>query len=139
MKFYRVKPEFVDQWTVSGDCELIVSENEIKSLAKEWGMTIKELKEQADVIKPEVAKVERYWVGEYFVEVEEKYDPIGGHMFDFWLGKERFGVKDYMFGLPVNQPNAKDGKASYVKNEILEIGLANVWSYIEMFRDEYED
>lgn len=44
-KLYRIRPEFYDNWTNSADYERdsIVTENEIKNLAAEWGVSVDDL------------------------------------------------------------------------------------------------
>ena len=139
MKMYRVKKEFIDNWTDECLSELVVSEKEIKSLASDWGMTIKSLMEEVEPIaKREVVKIERYRVGDYIMEAEEVDDSVGGHMFKFWLYRKGYGVKDFMFGWPVNQPNAKDGHTFYTKEECLELAFCNICDYIDTYKEEYE-
>lgn len=50
MKQYKVKPEYLDNWLAHGDSadEVIVSEEEINRLAREWGMTVEDLMEQVE-------------------------------------------------------------------------------------------
>lgn len=50
MKQYRVKPEYMDNWLAHGDSadEVIVDENEINRLAREWGMSVEDLMEQVE-------------------------------------------------------------------------------------------
>lgn len=50
MKQYRVKPEYMDNWLAHGDSadEIIVDENEINRLAREWGMSVEDLMEQVE-------------------------------------------------------------------------------------------
>lgn len=50
MKQYRVKPEYLDNWLAHGDSadEVIVDENEINRLAREWGMSVEDLMEQVE-------------------------------------------------------------------------------------------
>ena len=51
-KLYRILPEFYDNWTDSADYEhdSIVTENEIKCLAAEWGVSVDDLMEQVEEI-----------------------------------------------------------------------------------------
>lgn len=64
MKFYRVKDEFVYNWTNENVDELVVTEKEIEDLAKGWAVPVEELMEQVEYggyenrITPSV--VERY-------------------------------------------------------------------------------
>ena len=55
MKYYRVKPEYTEMWSITKESELVVSEAEIKTLAKEWDMTVEELKDQVEVLETEEA------------------------------------------------------------------------------------
>ena len=50
MKQYRVKPEYMDNWLAHGDSadEVIVTEAEIRRLAREWGTTVDELMDQVE-------------------------------------------------------------------------------------------
>lgn len=47
MKKYIVKPEFIDTWS-NEDFDGIVTVDEIKRLAFEWGTTVEELMEQVE-------------------------------------------------------------------------------------------
>lgn len=51
MKEYKVKPEYLDNWLVHGDSadEVIVDENKINRLAREWGVSLFDLLAQVDI------------------------------------------------------------------------------------------
>ena len=83
----------------------------------------------------ENATFERYTFGDYIVEVEEKPDGV----IDFWLYKDGFGVKEYVFGIPLHQPHAKDGKTEYTKAEALDMAFCQMDDYIADYREQYED
>lgn len=46
IKEYRIKPEFIDLWGEDCTTETVVTEEQITSLARDWGKTVDELKEQ---------------------------------------------------------------------------------------------
>lgn len=52
VKNYKVKTEYLDSWLAHGDSadEVIVDEDEINRLAREWGVTVDELMEQVEEI-----------------------------------------------------------------------------------------
>lgn len=73
---------------------------------------------------------ERYALGNgYILEVWEEHSK-SGRMWEFWAANEETVETAYMFGLPENQPGAKDGKTKYTKEEAIEIAAANVPNYI---------
>lgn len=137
--FYRVKKEYLDAWSADGEEEVIVPGDEIKRLSVDWGVSISTLKKQVERIVPHTPDITRYEIGDYIMEAEELWDSIGGHMFNFWLYRKGYGVKDLMFGWPVNQPDAKDGHTVYTKEECVELAFANLSEYIQYYREEYED
>lgn len=52
VKKYKVKTEYLDSWLAHGDSadEVIVDEDEINRLAREWGVTVDKLMEQVEEI-----------------------------------------------------------------------------------------
>lgn len=73
---------------------------------------------------------ERYAIGNgYILEVWEEHS-ASGTMWEFWAAKEDTTEKEYMFGLPEDQPDAKDGKTKYTKADALKIAAANLPDYI---------
>ena len=52
MKLYIVKPEHLDNWLAHGESagQVIVSEEEIRHLAREWDKPVDELMEQLEEI-----------------------------------------------------------------------------------------
>ena len=88
--------------------------------------------------KLESVTLDRYECGDYIMEVEEKHDEESGLMWDFWLYRKNYGVKDYMFGLITNQPCENPPKV-YTKEEFVELALANIDEYISGYAAEYEE
>ena len=86
----------------------------------------------------EVITVERYHFGDYVMEVEERDSKACGRIVDFWLYKESYGIKDYMFGLPFDQRQADEPKA-YTKEELINIALSNLDEYIDKYFEQYEE
>lgn len=137
MKFYEVKEEYVGKWSDYDDI-VVVSEDEIKSLSSEWETSVRTLKKQVKAIKHDTVKVERYYINDFIVEVEEKDDPVGGHMFDFWITKEKSGMKSYALGMPTNQTQAYINPKVYSKDEILEMIFSNIQEHATFFEDEVD-
>lgn len=137
MKMYKVKEEHLDDWCIGSVNELIVSEDEIKRLAKEWDMTIKSLMEEVEPLERESLKVERFHIGEYFVEVEEKKDQVHGLMWDAWIGKESYGTKSYMIGILADQSKANEPH-TYTHDEALELIFAQFDKDVAIFDEEVE-
>lgn len=49
MKQYKVKAEFVDEWYGGNDyTDELISEDEIKNLAADWGMSVDDLMDQVE-------------------------------------------------------------------------------------------
>ena len=48
MKQYKVKPEYLDRWTNEAIDELIVTDAEIRDLAKGWDVPVEELMKQVE-------------------------------------------------------------------------------------------
>lgn len=90
------------------------------------------------MLKLKTAKIERFAIGEYIIEVEEVHHPSWGKMWDAWVTKDSFCVKSYMFGVLANQTQAKEHHI-YTKDEALDLIFANAEDYIEMFKEEYEN
>lgn len=143
MKFYRVKDEFINEWLAPGETadNLVVSADEVKRLSAEWGIPVAELFRQCDPVAKTVKKVERYQVGDYIMECEEESDPSVEYstVYHFWLYRNGYGVKELMFGFPIDQRTAKIDAKVYTKDECLEIAFANIGEYIESYAEEYED
>jgi len=87
--------------------------------------------------KAKTITLEHYEVGRGFIlECEEIYDHKKVYGYEFWLFHKNCGIKMMIFGLPVNQLNAKEPHV-YTKEECLEIALANVSSYFKSYKDEF--
>ena len=142
MKMYKVKEEALDNWnlyTESGcDETIVVSRKEIKELAANgWGSE-RQLMREVEPLKHEVVKVERFYLGEYFVEVEEKNDPQVGLMWEAWIGKGRYGIKSYSVGVIANQMQAKEPHI-YTHDEAIELIFVQIDNDIRCFEDDIED
>ena len=73
---------------------------------------------------------ERYALGNgYILEVWEEHSE-SGRMWEFWAANEETSEREYMFALPENQPDAKDGKTKYTKEDAIKIAAANLPDYI---------
>ena len=137
MKMYRVKDKFIDNWTNESVQELIVSGAEIKRLASEWCVSESYLKKEVEPLERERIKVERFRIGEYYVEVEERVDPIHGLMWDAWIGRGRVGTKSYMIGILADQTESKEPHI-YTHDEALELIFAQFDLDAKIFDDEVE-
>lgn len=135
MKFFRVKKEYLDLWT--DECEAIVSESELKRLSEEFSESVRSLKAQSEPVKYASVKIDRFFIGDYVIEIEEKDDPDRGHMFDGWIYKSGIGYKEHMFGWPVNQTEANEPHI-YTKDEVLELFLVNAPDYIKGYDETME-
>lgn len=137
MKLYRVKNEHIDNWT--NDCveNLIVSGSEIKRLSAEWCEPERSLKAQVEPIRRESVKVERFHIGEYYVDVEEKVDPVCGLMWDAWISKGRYGVKSYIKGVIADQTRAKEPHI-ITHDEAIELIFTQFDIDVQCFEDDVE-
>lgn len=73
---------------------------------------------------------ERYALGNgYILEVWEEHG-ASGTLWEFWAANKETVEKKYMFSLPENQPDAKDGKTKYTKGDAIKIAAANLPDYI---------
>lgn len=131
---YRVKDEFIDNWTDECVLELIVSGAEIKRLANEWGVSESSLKKEVEPLERERVKVERFKVGEYYVEVEERVDPVHGLMWDAWIGRGNYGTKSYMIGILADQSGAKEPHI-YTRDDALELIFAQFDKDVDIYDD----
>lgn len=61
----------------------------------------------------------------YIVEMLEQ-----SGVYEFWITHKNCGVKDYMFGLPIEQQSAK---------EAIAIMLNNADTYINWYKEDYRD
>ena len=137
MKMYRVKDEFIDNWTNECVLELIVSGAEIKRLANEWGVSESSLKEEVEPLERERLKVERFKIGEYYVDVEERVDPVHGLMWDAWICKGNCGTRVYMIGVLADQTKAFNPH-TVSHDEALEQIFAQFDKDVEIFDDTVE-
>lgn len=62
----------------------------------------------------------------FILEIEEKKD-----IFDLWLYHNNTGIKDYIFGLPKDNPESK------TIEDCLSIAVNNLPSYISTYIEEY--
>ena len=135
MKMYRIKDEFIQSWTDEPVTNAVVSDAEIKRLSKEWGGSAKTLMEEVEPMKRETVKTERFYLGEYYVEVMEKNDPVHGLMWDAWLGKGNYGVKEYVIGIRADQTQAFEPHI-YTHDEALELIFVQIDLNIQLFEED---
>lgn len=84
-------------------------------------------------------EIERYFYRDYIMEVEEFTNKWGETQFDFWLQKENYGVKSYMFGWLADQTKATIDPHVYTRSEAIALALCNIDDYIDIYREEYEE
>lgn len=108
-----------------------------KRLASEWCVSEASLKNEVEPLERERIKVERFRIGEYYVEVEERVDPVHGLMWDAWIGRGRVGTKSYMIGILADNTEAKEPHI-YTHDEALELIFAQFDLDAKIFDDEVE-
>jgi len=71
------------------------------------------------------------WINTYGYEDHYMIDifKVDG-TYEAWLYNSEYGIKDFMFGMPVEQQSL---------DEFLEIVKANVPEYIDLYKDQHED
>lgn len=80
--------------------------------------------------------VKRYQLeNDFILEVWKEENETSGLYYEFWIAKEHYGEKFYMFGIPAQ--NYQDNKPIvYSEKDCLEIAIANLEEYIEDFKNE---
>lgn len=99
--------------------------NDIKNLIKnvDW---LQKVFEEHGFEKCDTIAINRLITDDgYIVEMLEQ-----SGVYEFWITHKNCGVKDYMFGLPIEQQSAK---------EAIAIMLNNVDTYINTYKEKYVD
>lgn len=138
MKQYKVKPEYLDNWLAHGDSsdEVIVDENEINRLAREWGMTVDELMEQVEEIEQDEISVK---ISRIAIKSETFCTNWNGHLYcvdicedseerSAWLYRSDYGTKGLMWGEEIGQ----QGRDSFI-----DLVFSNLPEYIENYEEAY--
>lgn len=68
-------------------------------------------------------KIDRYSDGDFIVEIVETAD-----LFEAWIGRERYGAKEYFFGIP---------KGSTTKDKFEELVFANFDKYAKDYVENH--
>ena len=74
--------------------------------------------------------------GDYIFELVSKKDIVAGDMEEVWIHRRNVGMKMYCFGIPYNQPSAKDGKTRLHYDDIVAMVEANADDYKAAYEEE---
>lgn len=87
--------------------------------------------------KDDTRKSEFYRWGEWVIEIEE-YEEKWGPVVEMYIGLHNMGHRMFCVGLCLEQPEAKDGKTHYTKEEATDILLDCFPDYMDEFFEEVD-
>jgi len=89
----------------------------------------------ARITKDETRKATFYRSGKWVIEIEERTDADGA-VLTMYIELEGYTVRMYCIGMPLNTPNAVDGKTHYTREEVTEMLLSSFPDYTEEYLEE---
>ena len=82
--------------------------------------------------------IERYEYNGYIIDVEERAEPDGGLLWDFWICAEQCGIKLHAVGILSSQPHMTPPRI-YSKEEALDMFFCIVDDHIEYYDSQIRD
>lgn len=88
-----------------------------------------------EIKKDETRKADFYRYGKWVIEIEETTEKWGS-VVEMYIGLRNMGHRMFCVGWCLEQPDAKDGKTHYTKEEATELLLDCFQDYTDIYLDE---
>lgn len=89
-------------------------------------------------MKKSIVQISRYEYNGYTIDVEEKGEPGGGLLWEFWICADQYGIKLHAVGIPSSQPYMTPPRIQS-REEVLDMFFRNVDDYIRDYDRQIEE